>query len=236
MAYTKQTWVDGVTPINAERMNHIENGIKNSEANSYFVFIQEGESVTKEFLLDIDERYADGINIVGVTSGGPRGLLYSNSFNRSTQLIGGTTWTTIVFRFLDDRSDESGEGIFGYQSMSATFRGSDDPSTEYTWNTEYEPIISVSDANNMALVVSTEFEGESYTFNDTWQNINDKNYTTVRIENEIGVVHVCPIVGVGPGNNGLYYVYFLTYATGEATVKIAWSESADGYPSWNTRE
>lgn len=33
MDYIKQTWVDGVTPLDAARMNHIEDGIKdNSDA------------------------------------------------------------------------------------------------------------------------------------------------------------------------------------------------------------
>lgn len=27
MAYTKQTWIDSQSPLNAERMNHIEDGI-----------------------------------------------------------------------------------------------------------------------------------------------------------------------------------------------------------------
>lgn len=31
MAYIKTTWVNGETPINADNLNHIENGIKNNE-------------------------------------------------------------------------------------------------------------------------------------------------------------------------------------------------------------
>lgn len=27
MAYKKQTWVDGVTPLDAEHLNHVEEGI-----------------------------------------------------------------------------------------------------------------------------------------------------------------------------------------------------------------
>ena len=34
MAYTKQTWVDGTTPIDAEHLNHIEDGIKNNSIHS----------------------------------------------------------------------------------------------------------------------------------------------------------------------------------------------------------
>jgi hypothetical protein len=33
MAYTKTTWVNGETPINADNLNHIEGGIKNNETS-----------------------------------------------------------------------------------------------------------------------------------------------------------------------------------------------------------
>lgn len=41
MAYEKQTWVDNETPINAERMNHMENGIAGVESNAVFVNVEE---------------------------------------------------------------------------------------------------------------------------------------------------------------------------------------------------
>lgn len=34
MAYEKQTWVDGVTPLDAEHLNHMEQGIFNANGNS----------------------------------------------------------------------------------------------------------------------------------------------------------------------------------------------------------
>ena len=33
MAYTKTTWVNGETPINADNLNHIETGIKNNDTS-----------------------------------------------------------------------------------------------------------------------------------------------------------------------------------------------------------
>ena len=36
MAYERQNWVDGTTICNAERMNHIENGIENAGKNNIF--------------------------------------------------------------------------------------------------------------------------------------------------------------------------------------------------------
>lgn len=41
MAYEKQTWVDNETPINAERLNHMENGIANAESNVVYVNVEE---------------------------------------------------------------------------------------------------------------------------------------------------------------------------------------------------
>lgn len=43
MAYEKQTWEDGVSPVNAERMNHIEDGIEqaaNSGGGGGTVYVQ----------------------------------------------------------------------------------------------------------------------------------------------------------------------------------------------------
>lgn len=207
--YEKQTWVDGTTPIDAEHMNHIEDGIKNGEANSYFVIIQEGVSVTKEFLSDINERGADGINIVGVTPGGPSGLLYSNSFKRSTQMIGGTLWTTLVFKFLDDRNVESGERMFGYQSMSAMFRSSDDPSTEYEWDVGFTPIVQASGSEKVALTAPATVNDGVIAFGRTWQELHDGNYVAVVIETDSGEDRL-PIVSVG-NDSVFYYVKFIMY-------------------------
>ncbi|ENJ9655986.1 TPA: hypothetical protein LA742_001103 [Clostridium botulinum] len=37
MAYTKTNWVDGFTPLNAEKMNNIENGIENCVTGTGFI-------------------------------------------------------------------------------------------------------------------------------------------------------------------------------------------------------
>ena len=44
MAYAKQTWVDGVTPLDAEHLNHMEQGISTAGADgkSAYQFAQEG--------------------------------------------------------------------------------------------------------------------------------------------------------------------------------------------------
>lgn len=34
MAYEKQTWVDGVTPLDAEHLNHMEEGISQASAKT----------------------------------------------------------------------------------------------------------------------------------------------------------------------------------------------------------
>lgn len=42
MAYIKQNWVDGTTICNAERMNHIENGIKENSDNLQKTMVEDG--------------------------------------------------------------------------------------------------------------------------------------------------------------------------------------------------
>lgn len=65
MAYTKQTWVDGTTPIDAEHMNHIEDGIEAaSSGQSAQMFLSVDEPIA-----DIDAVYdasENGIIIVGL--------------------------------------------------------------------------------------------------------------------------------------------------------------------------
>ena len=41
MEYTKQTWVDGTTPIDAEHMNHIEDGIFGVSNRTMYVSVDE---------------------------------------------------------------------------------------------------------------------------------------------------------------------------------------------------
>ena len=44
MAYAKQTWVDGVTPLDAEHLNHMEQGISTAGADgkSAYAYAVEG--------------------------------------------------------------------------------------------------------------------------------------------------------------------------------------------------
>ena len=42
MAYERQNWVDGITICNAERMNHIENGIKENSDNLQKTMVEDG--------------------------------------------------------------------------------------------------------------------------------------------------------------------------------------------------
>ena len=68
MAYEKQTWEDGVSPVNAERMNHIEDGIAQAGGGKVAVI-----NVSFEFddygnpTLAADKSYA---NIVADTAKG----------------------------------------------------------------------------------------------------------------------------------------------------------------------
>lgn len=66
MAYEKQTWVDGVTTINAERMNHIENGI--AEKDDFIVVLTptalDYSGTMDKTVAEIDAAYKAGRNIV----------------------------------------------------------------------------------------------------------------------------------------------------------------------------
>ena len=42
MAYERQNWADGTTICNAERMNHIENGIKENSDNLQKTMVEDG--------------------------------------------------------------------------------------------------------------------------------------------------------------------------------------------------
>lgn len=234
MAYTKQTWVDGTTPIDAEHMNHIEDGIESVDSKCEYVYMDETTVMTRQYVKDLLDKFDNGVKLIGVTPD-INGYIYSKSVHKYRSGVEGQRYI-VSFKYLTEYLDIGGDTQFGYKTMCVSWSNADSPATEYTWITEYEPIVSVSDANNMALVVSTELEGENYTFNETWQNIHDKNYTTVIINSPNGIVYACPIVRFGHGDNGLYYVDFLTYTTGSATVKQAWAESEDGYPSWNARD
>lgn len=206
--YEKQTWVDGTTPIDAEHMNHIEDGIKNGEANSYFASIQEGVSVTKEFLSDLAEKDIDGINIVGVTSVGPRDHLYSRSFRRDTQSVGGVTRTTLTFIFLTDRMVND-EKMLGYLYMSATFDADDDPTAEYEWDVDFYPIVQASESEKVALTAPATVNDGLIVFDRTWQELHDGNYVAVVIETDSGEDRL-PIVSVG-NDSVFYYVKFIMY-------------------------
>lgn len=56
MAYTKQSWVNGVSPASANRMNHIEEGIAaaldKEDADATYAPIPEGTPTGSKFLRD----------------------------------------------------------------------------------------------------------------------------------------------------------------------------------------
>ncbi|KYN78139.1 hypothetical protein A0J52_02350 [Clostridium sporogenes] len=51
MTYTKTNWIDGFTPLSAERMNNIENGIEQNENNISNVATQLNEYVLKSAIV-----------------------------------------------------------------------------------------------------------------------------------------------------------------------------------------
>ena len=215
MAYEKQIWIDGTTPLNAEHMNHIEDGIESGGANSYFASVQEGVSVTKEFLSDLAEKDIDEINIVGVTSVGPGDHLYSRSFRRETQSVGGVTRTTLTFIFLTDRMVND-EKMLGYLYMSATFDADDDPTAEYEWDVDFDPIVQASESEKVALTAPATVNDGLIVFGKTWQELHDGNYVAVVIETESGVNRL-PIVSVSSQGND-YIVKFLIYGESVQTL------------------
>ena len=71
MAYEKQTWEDGVSPVNAERMNHIEDGIEqaaNSGGGGGTVYVQyytaRGEFRMNMTFAEMDAAYKAGKNVL----------------------------------------------------------------------------------------------------------------------------------------------------------------------------
>ena len=70
MAYEKQTWVDGVTPLNAEHLNHMEQGIFNANGNSgeaggYYAPAVDAEGNLTWAASKADMPAVDGANIKG---------------------------------------------------------------------------------------------------------------------------------------------------------------------------
>ena len=60
MSYIKTTWVNGVTPINATNLNHIEDGIEGVENNKQSVYNLEtdGEEIKLGYQIDGKDVYA----------------------------------------------------------------------------------------------------------------------------------------------------------------------------------
>ena len=231
MAYEKQTWVDGTTRLDAEHMNHIEDGIEGGAANSYFAPVQEGVSVTKEFLSDLAEKDIDGINIVGVTLVGPGDHLYSRSFRRETQSVAGSTRTILTFIFLTDRMVDD-EKMLGYLYMSATFNASDDPSTEYEWDVDFDPIVQASESEKVALTAPATADDGLIVFGRSWQELHDGNYVAVVIETDSGVNRL-PIVSVSSQGND-YIVKFIIYGETVQTL-TAHAVEPDFYPTYGEK-
>lgn len=91
--YEKQTWVDGVSIANAERLNHIENGIRenneninNVESNAYFIGyysqdLKVNPTLAERIYLNPDKIMAKNMNFENhILTIGEDGLYYINVF------------------------------------------------------------------------------------------------------------------------------------------------------------
>lgn len=114
MAYTKQVWnnnVSGGTPITAEKLNHIEDGIYNSAktadtANTSKVPTSRtvnGKALSANITLAAsDIKYSDGTTVQNTLQKVyPVGAIYISTVSTSPKtLFGFGTWTQITDRFL----------------------------------------------------------------------------------------------------------------------------------------
>lgn len=65
MAYTKQEWVNGETICNAERMNHIEDGIKENSDNLQKTMVEDGNFryFKQGNIVEIRINYAESLTV-----------------------------------------------------------------------------------------------------------------------------------------------------------------------------
>ena len=87
MAYTKKTWVSGETPLSAENMNNIENGIANahediSKLNTNTVKVEEKTLTASDSGLCEIGTYANLINVLPPTTEQLVLLTHSNKYVR----------------------------------------------------------------------------------------------------------------------------------------------------------
>ena len=102
MAYEKQTWVDGVTPLDAEHLNHMEQGISTAGADgksAYAYAVEGGYTGTEaEFAAKLAaEKFANpnALNFTGAVTGS-----YDGSEALTVEIpsggSGGSEWQTIL--------------------------------------------------------------------------------------------------------------------------------------------
>ena len=110
MAYTKQTWVDGTTPIDAEHLNHMEDGIEAaSSGQSAPMFLSVDEPIT-----DVDsviDAFENGTIIIGIHRRAEANKEYiDTSLSVGVNLLA----KTISVDFVDYDSDSDAWGIRSY--------------------------------------------------------------------------------------------------------------------------
>lgn len=118
MAYEKQTWVDGETIINAERMNHIEDGIESCENGTVYFPVTDGSSWSVTNLDKLIDEIDSGKMPVGVlyTSGESSVRNYSVGYRLTNA---GVPYRTLTVRFYV-YFDNAREKVFRSMDLSIT--------------------------------------------------------------------------------------------------------------------
>lgn len=141
MAYTKQTWVDGTTPIDAEHMNHIEDGVYDASIKTVYVDAFD-ESVTFD---DVSDMVANGSNVIArYYDDGD--LYYSTRFEVDTYTKRAhfvfISVSYLVIRYLSvELSDEQGWKTTGDGSVCTGLR-INSPNTQFTYRQVAEYVVS----------------------------------------------------------------------------------------------
>ena len=108
MAYEKQTWEDGVSPVNAERLNHIEEGVAqaaNSGGGGGTVYVQYYTS-RNEFRMnmtfaEMDAAYKAGKNVL-LFNADDNPLLHCTGYYENAEIpnpSNGETYTVNYYAF-----------------------------------------------------------------------------------------------------------------------------------------
>ena len=106
MAYEKQTWEDGVSPVNAERLNHIEEGIAQAGGGGGgTVYVQyytsRGEFQMGMTYAEMDAAYKAGKNVL-LFNTDTNPLLHCTGYYENAEMqdpYNGATYTTNYYMF-----------------------------------------------------------------------------------------------------------------------------------------